>query len=297
MVNTRRYAACFLLLAACRSQRATQREQPLADASPRASATVGVVPDARPEEARLGVDANVVDFASGAQTLHGFIWKPAGAGPFPAILFNHGSEELPGAKDGQAAFYLRRGFVLFVPHRRGQGRSKAAGPYIGTFYDAGAPDAPALTNQLVAQVEDVKAAAAYLAGLPYVDSKRMATVGCSFGGIEALLAAESVPGIVAAVDFAGASYTSANNPPLQERMKQAATHARVPVLFLQAENDQDTTPSRVLAQLMTASGKKNQMHIYPANGTTAEEGHHFCSGGPNPVWGDEVLAFLHSAGM
>ena len=72
----------------------------------------------------------LVAFPSGALTLHGFLWRPAGAGPFPAIVFNHGSEKLPGAKSDQAAFFVPHGFVLFVPHRRGQGRSADAAPYI-----------------------------------------------------------------------------------------------------------------------------------------------------------------------
>ena len=32
-----------------------------------------------------------VTFPSGALKLHGAIYKPAGAGPFPAVLYNHGS--------------------------------------------------------------------------------------------------------------------------------------------------------------------------------------------------------------
>src|SRR5215467_5955874 len=32
-----------------------------------------------------------VEFPSGKLRLKAYLWKPAGAGPFPAILFNHGS--------------------------------------------------------------------------------------------------------------------------------------------------------------------------------------------------------------
>jgi len=61
----------------------------------------------------------LVSFESGSLRLQGFLYRPSGAGPFPAIVFNHGSEALPGPKRGQAAFYVPRGFALFVPHRRG----------------------------------------------------------------------------------------------------------------------------------------------------------------------------------
>ncbi len=48
---------------------------------------------------------NEVSFASGSLTLKGFLYKPAGAGPFPAVLWNHGSEKLPGWQPELAAFY------------------------------------------------------------------------------------------------------------------------------------------------------------------------------------------------
>ena len=53
-----------------------------------------------------------------------------GPGPFPAVLWNHGSERLPGWQPDLAAFYTANGFAFFIPHRRGQGQSGAAGPYI-----------------------------------------------------------------------------------------------------------------------------------------------------------------------
>jgi dienelactone hydrolase len=238
------------------------------------------------------VSPEVVTFTSGALTLHGFLYRPAGAGPFPAIVFNHGSEQLPGAKEGQAMFYVPRGFVLFVPHRRGHGRSADAGTYIGNL----PANAPAMVHELVTQTDDVMAAVAYVASLSYVDAKRVAVVGCSYGGIESLLAAERGTGITAAVDFAGASMTWAHNPALQQRMKAAAHNARVPVFFIQAENDYDTAPSRVLSVEMKQSGKPTHMHIFPPNGTTPQEGHGFCTGGEHPAWGDEVLSFLSSPG-
>ena len=233
-----------------------------------------------------------VTFSSGALTLGGFLYRPPGAGPFPAIVFNHGSEQFPGTKEGQAMFYVEHGFVLFVPHRRGQGRSKDAGAYINTIYSPTQPDSPAFADALVTQADDVMAAIAYVASLPYVDKNRIATSGCSLGGIESLLAAERGTGIVAAIDFAGASMTWATNVPLRERMKVAARNAKVPVFFLQAENDYDTTPSRVLSDEMKKAGKPMRIHIFPPNGHTPMEGHGFCTGGKNPPWGDDVLAFL-----
>ena len=35
--------------------------------------------------------ADVVSFPSGELTLQGVLYKPAGPGPFPAVVYNHGS--------------------------------------------------------------------------------------------------------------------------------------------------------------------------------------------------------------
>jgi hypothetical protein len=69
----------------------------------------------------------------------------------------------------------------------------------------------------------------------------------------------------------------------------------VPVLFLQAENDYDTTPSGVLSDAMKVAGKPYGVHIFPPSGMTHMDGHGFCRGGERPPWGDEVLAFLAEA--
>ena len=70
----------------------------------------------------------LIGLKSGDLELKGFVWKPSGDGPFPALLWNHGSEKLPGSVDSVAPYFVNKGYVFFVPHRRGQGRSP--GPYI-----------------------------------------------------------------------------------------------------------------------------------------------------------------------
>lgn len=232
-------------------------------------------------------EPQLVTFTSGALTLHGFLYKPARAGPFPAIVWNHGSEALPGWKPDQARFYVAHGYVLFVPHRRGHGRSTSAGP--AEPEGAG----PEVIDALVAQNDDVLGAIAFVASLPYVNPKRIATAGCSYGGIESLLAAERATGIYAAVDFAGGAMRWEHDAALQTRMKLAARAAKVPVMFVQAENDFSTAPSEVLSAEMTAANRPTVLKLYPKNGSTQLDGHHFCAGGEHPPWGDDVLAFLN----
>jgi len=247
----------------------------------------GVAPPPAPAHHADTFEPALVTFASGALTLSGFLYKPAGDGPFPAVVYNHGSEPLPGPKPDQARFYVAHGFVLFVPHRRGHGRSKDAAPAEPTGLG------PEVIDALVVQNDDVLAALAYVAALPYVNRSRIAVAGCSYGGIETLLAAERATGIYAAVDFAGGAMRWNADPALQARLKTAARAAKVPVMFVQAENDFSIGPSKVLSAEMAAAHKPMQLKLYPANGTSPEDGHHFCAGGDHPAWGDDVLAFLN----
>jgi dienelactone hydrolase len=251
-----------------------------------------------PKAARPDVDAAAgtfpVEFRSGPYRLRGDVLKPAGAEAFPAIVYNHGSERDPGldAFQRMGEFLQSEGYVVFFPYRRGSTGSE--GPYwkdeVKKRPDSEANDA--LVAQLDLHNDDVLAAIDWLAAQPYVDRDRIAVAGCSFGGIETVLAAERSPHVYAAVDFAGASASWASMPPLQERLKKAVRSARVPILFLQAENDFDTTPSRVLSAEMSAAGKPNAMRIFPPYGKTAMEGHaRFCNRGMM-VWAADVLAFL-----
>jgi len=83
--------------------------------------------------------ADAVAFSSGKLTLHGVLYKPDGNGPFPAVIFNHGSA--PGMLSSEAfealgPVFVSRGWVFFAPYRRGQGLSSSAGPYISDEINA-----------------------------------------------------------------------------------------------------------------------------------------------------------------
>jgi carboxymethylenebutenolidase len=252
-------------------------------------------PDATPlDTALLTLTPDLVTFQSDGKELTAFLYRPLGSGPFPAVVFNHGSEPLPGWAPDQAEFYVRHGFVLLVPHRRGQGRSREAGDYILDVWES-THDPDRLVGQLVAQVDDVMAAVEYIRSRPFVDPSRVAVAGCSYGGIESLLAAERGNGLVAAVDFSGAAMAWGQLTPLRSRLRLAARNAKIPVLFIQSEDDFDTAPSTSLNAEMLDAGKPTQLHIFASRGQSHEDGHAFCAGGTSPPWGDDVLLFLGSA--
>jgi len=237
-------------------------------------------------------EPEVVSFRSGDLELRGFIFKPEGSGPFPAVLYNHGSEKLPGSKPEIGNFFAANGYVLFVPHRRGQGRSP--GTYIMDALSGVSRTArgPLMVRLLDQQSQDVVAALDFLKKQAYVDPGRIAVAGCSFGGIQTALAAEKDLGLRAAVAFAPAAMTWRDSTDMQARLIEAARRATVPVFLIQAENDYDLSPTRVLSKEMEQAGKPHQAKVYPPYGTTQAEGHGgFCFRGVN-VWGGDVLSFL-----
>ena len=77
-------------------------------------------------------------------------------------------------------------------------------------------------------------------------------------------------------------------------MLESARAAKVPVLFIQAENDYDVNPSRELAQALDHAKKPHKIVIFPAFGSTARQGHSFCVRG-REIWKPEVFSFLRNA--
>ena len=233
-----------------------------------------------------------VVFPSAGRQLHGFLWKPAGAGPFPTIVWNHGSEKLPGSQPALAAFYTAHSYVFFAPHRRGQGRSPG-----NSIQDQVAETAPgARADRMVelqrAEVEDVVAAVNYVKSLAFMDPTRIAISGCSYGGIQTLLAGERDLGVKALVPFAPGAMSWEQNLPLHDLLLQAVDSAQAPIFLIQAENDYDLAPSKALSKEASKKHKDFQSKIYPAFGKGHHDGHWgFCSTATD-VWGEDVLSFL-----
>jgi carboxymethylenebutenolidase len=240
------------------------------------------------------VPGETVSFRSGDLTLQGTIYKPQGAGPFPAVLYNHGSA--PGmmskqAFDALAPVFTSHGWILFGPYRRGQGLSAKAGPYILDQIKAAA-DKPAAMVRLLEtdHLQDQLAALAWLRAQSFVAKDRIAVAGTSFGGIEAVLGAERGD-YCAAIDSAGAAQSWADHSEVQALMTRAVRSSRVPIFFLQAENDYDLSPSRVLSAAMKDAGKEYKLKIYPAFGDSKQAGHSFGYFG-GAIWGADVFPFL-----
>jgi dienelactone hydrolase len=241
-----------------------------------------------------------VTFTSGTRTLVGFLFTPPGTGPFPAVVWNHGSEKNPGTGpqfDAVARIFVPAGYVVFAPMRRGHGLSE--GPYITdeiarTRQVQGAAAAERLMVRLMEteQLDDQLAGLAYVKQLASVDATRLIVAGCSYGGIETLLAAERGAGYKAAIAISPAALSWEGNPMLQSRLVQAARNIEIPVMLLQPPKDASLEPSRVLGRELKRLGTAYRGKVYPAVGPADEQGHCFGGARGMHVWAQDALAFL-----
>jgi len=245
--------------------------------------------------------AETVTFPSGEITLYGVLYKPEGTGPFPAVIYNHGSAPGMMSKEAFAALgpvFASHGWVFFGPYRRGQGLSASAGPYIGdqiaAAEKAGGVSAAAATMVRLLEtdhLDDQFAALAWLRKRSFVQPNRIAVAGNSFGGIETVLGVER-GGYCAGIDSAGGAQSWAQAPELQSLMTRAVRNAKAPIFFFQAANDFDLSPSKTLSAEMNEVSKTYKLRIYPPYGDSPRDGHSFGYFGSD-VWAEDVFGFLN----
>ncbi len=256
---------------------------------------------ARPVHAsERSAEPEIVHFQNQSLALAGELFKPKGDGPFPAVLYNHGSA--PGMLNSQAGkilgpLFAEKGWVFFMPYRRGQGLSAKAGPYIGDELEkarkqGGKKERSAKMVALLStdHLQDQLAALQWLKSRKFVQGARIATAGNSFGGIEAVLGAAHGT-YCAAVDASGGAETWNDAPDLQDLMKAAVRKSDAPIFFFQAENDFDLSPSKVLFAEMKQAGKDATLKFYPPYGSSNRDGHSFAYLGSS-IWFSDVFVFL-----
>jgi formylglycine-generating enzyme required for sulfatase activity/dienelactone hydrolase len=132
---------------------------------------------------------NVVEYMSGGLRLKAWLNRLSDEpSKHPAVLCLHGGFAFGAGDWEQSKPYRDAGFVVMMPILRGENGQPGAFSY---FYD---------------EVDDVLAAADYLAKQPYVDSKRVFLAGHSVGGTMTLLTAMASKLFRAAASFDGAPY-------------------------------------------------------------------------------------------
>ena len=263
---------------------------------------LSVIPIAARQRGAGGPPRERVTFKSGHLTLEGFLFKPEGPGSFPALIWNHGSEQHPEGGpqfDAVARIFVPAGYVVFAPVRRGHGASE--GTYITSEIErarqtrGGAPAQLMVHLMETEQLDDQLAGLSYVKSLPYVDQTRLAVAGCSYGGIETLLAAERGAGFKAAVAISPAALSWDGNPLLRERLVKAVRRIEIPVMLLQPPKDASLEPSHVLGAEFTKLGKRYVGKIYPAEGPEDEQGHCFGGAKGMHIWAADAVTFLADA--
>jgi len=249
----------------------------------------------------------IADVRSGELHLKGYFWKPAGPGPFPAILFNHGS----GADDPQhtagrtmaeaasdlAPIFLKHGYAFFYLCRRGQGLSADQGPFMQDLLKQaeakGADARKQLHYQLITggQLDDALAGLTFLKAAPDVDPKRIAIVGHSFGGMLTLLSGDHDSTIRAEVAFAAGANSWRASQELRDRTLAAVGKTAAYVMLVYAANDYDTTPGKDISAELDRLHKSPWLKIYPVIGKTSDDGHSLLYLGISE-WEPDVFQFL-----
>jgi dienelactone hydrolase len=246
-----------------------------------------------------------VTFKSGDLTLVGYAYHPDGSGPFPTVIWNHGSEKNPGGGpqfDSVAAVFVPAGYAVFAPVRRGQ--SDSQGKYIVDTLNAlralgnGSERTVMVKLHDTEQLADQLAGVAYAKTLPFVDAGRLVVAGCSFGGIQTLIAAERAQaiGFRAAFSISPAAQTWQTVPEIQARLKRSVQTITIPVLLVQPPKDASLEPARVLGdEAMRLHKTQFQTRIYPPTIPDSQQLH--CFGGAKGMhnWASDAVKFFNGA--
>ena len=258
------------------------------------------------------VGPDTVYVQSGSLKLAGLVWRPAGNGPFPALIFCHGnyaSTNTPGTVDaligpitptfllGQV--FARNGYIFFALFRSGVGLSKGQGEstqdlLLRALKEKSLEERNTLQVRLLEteQLDQVIAGVTILMGRRDVDTNRVAVLGHSFGGSLALLLAERDPRLKVVVDFGGGAKSWDRSVQLRSRLTEAVSHISAPILFIHAKNDYSTAPGDSLGVVMDRLKKPHSVIIYPPFGNNTDAGHNFVFLGIS-IWEPDVLGFLY----
>jgi dienelactone hydrolase len=232
------------------------------------------------------------------------IYRPQGAGPFPLIVLSHGSTKSASERLEMGRYrmipqireFIRRGFAVIAPIRRGYGATGGAfaedyGSCLNPkYYEAGQESA-----------KDIIATVNFGSRLPYIKSDKILLVGQSGGGFASLSAAsQNPPGVVGVISFAGGRGGRADTNPgepccpekLRDAIKRFAKTIKVPVLWVYTENDKFFNPKHVRDwyQTFQDAGATGRLVMLPPFGNN---GHKlFPSKAGIPIWTAEFDKFL-----
>jgi dienelactone hydrolase len=233
--------------------------------------------------------------------LDSYIVRPDRPGRFPLVIMVGGTpsvdtrEQLakrtPIAFNRAATALAQRGYATIAIMRRGFGLS--GGGYSEELQQA-CDYLPAVRNS----GDDILAAIATIRREPWVDPAHILLLGHSTGGLAVLAAATANPsGVVGLLNFDGGRHSrsmsgeSCDSDHLISTVTALGRTARVPALWLYAENDRSYGPSLAQEMLMvyTAGGAPARLQLLAPFGT---DGHDVILSAPAETWLPAVEPFL-----
>lgn len=227
----------------------------------------------------------------------GWMMRPAGQGPFPAVTWIHGAKFAAAAapiiteRVPCLPFVASKGWIIFFPQTRGYGGSEG-------------PDPQAAFRQnpvafLESRADDTNAAVEWLKTRPDVNSNCIANMGFSQGGVIALLASGKKPGLYRAtiVDAPVSIWPEDDNRFVGMREAiMAGKNISTPILVQSNTTDQDSfiEVTRVLVKELQRWGRSVEYREY-----THPIGHQFFNLAGRPefvqIWGGDATGFLERA--
>ncbi len=205
----------------------------------------GLWPAAADELVKFDAAAKPADSARGP-ALQGYLTRPNGRGPFPAVVLLHSCLGLPAARRSIGEALARWGYVALFVDDFSTRRIK----------ETCAVDFPE-------GVSDAFGALAFLARLPFVDPKRIAAVGYSQGADTALqIASSRFAAAFEVPDGARFKAAAAFYPPCANLGGAAL---KIPTLVLVGELD-DVTPAadcERLGEAQPGGSSRMKLVVYP----------------------------------
>lgn len=235
------------------------------------------------------------------------IFRPAGDGPFPLVIMNHGraTKDKRGATGRQryehlSRYLVRKGFVVMIPTRLGYHET------YGQFDPEDAGNCNSLRPEAVATAasDQVLQTLDFARTLPYVNAQRWVVMGQSVGGLTAVATvSRNPPGLVAGINFAGGTGGDPDKRTgdpcspraLESLWRSKAGTAKVPMQWFYWDNDKywGTDHPKRWHRAWTDGGAQAELHALPASGT---DGHSGMSNDMNN-WVPLVEAFLARNGF
>ncbi|HEX2455274.1 MAG TPA: alpha/beta fold hydrolase [Vicinamibacterales bacterium] len=238
-------------------------------------------------------------YTSDGLRLEAYLYKPEGPGPFPLVVYNHGSRAGEERTERPIAFIARlllpAGYAVLVPERRGYGKSEGK-----TFVEEiGNDRGPRFVARLDAEAKDALAAVDAVAHQPgsSIDVTRVAIMGWSFGGIVTTLAASGTDRFRVAIIQAPGALNWDRSPDLRSALTAAARKIRVPSACAVAKNDLTTESARSICETIKKNGTVTDLRIYgPFTPTQPPAGippGHLIFGPEGvSIWSEDALTFL-----